>query len=93
MLFDAVSRHGSGSGPLPVKLFKASIGRRAGPRRPVTGDDWFQGALQLPTIKEATEKLVAEALRRSDGNQSVAARVLGITPQALSQRLRRAADR
>ena len=44
----------------------------------------------LPTIKEATEQLVAEAMRRAGGNQAAAARILGITRQALSQRIRRA---
>ena len=94
MIFDAVSRQGPGSGAvLPAKFFKTALGHRS-LRKPVsTGDDYFLGALQLPTIKEATEKLVAEALKRADGNQSVAARILGITPQALSQRLRRAGDR
>jgi len=89
-----VSRQGPGSGAvLPAKFFKTALGHRS-LRKPVsTGDDYFLGALQLPTIKEATEKLVAEALKRADGNQSVAARILGITPQALSQRLRRAGDR
>jgi len=32
---------------------------------------------------------VGEALKRADGNQSVAARILGISPQALSARLKK----
>ncbi|MEW6364637.1 MAG: sigma-54 dependent transcriptional regulator [Acidobacteriota bacterium] len=42
----------------------------------------------LPTLKQAARSLVAEAMRRADGNQSVAARLLGITQQALSKRLK-----
>ena len=42
---------------------------------------------RLPTIKEATEAVIYEALDRAGGNQSAAARVLGITQQALSKRL------
>ena len=41
----------------------------------------------LPTIKQAAKLLVAEAMRRAKGNQSVAAGMLGITQQALSKRL------
>jgi DNA-binding NtrC family response regulator len=43
----------------------------------------------LPKIKEAEELLLAEALRRADGNQGVAAAMLGITRQAVNQRLLR----
>jgi DNA-binding NtrC family response regulator len=44
---------------------------------------------QLPTIKEATSALIQEALHRANGNQREAAFMLGITPQALSQRLKK----
>lgn len=43
---------------------------------------------KLPTLKEATQLLIDEALRRAKGNQSHAARLLGISPQALSKRLK-----
>ncbi len=41
----------------------------------------------LPTLKEAEESLICEALRRADGNQGVAAGLLGISRQALNKRL------
>jgi DNA-binding protein Fis len=44
---------------------------------------------RLPSIKQATEMLIDEALRRSRGNQSLAADLLGISHQALSKRLQR----
>lgn len=44
---------------------------------------------RLPSLKEATEGLIAEALRRAHGNQTTAAGLLGISPQALSKRLSR----
>jgi DNA-binding NtrC family response regulator len=48
---------------------------------------------RLPTLKEAEdgliEALITEALRRADGNQGVAARLLGISRQALNKRLHR----
>lgn len=43
---------------------------------------------QLPTLAEAVQQVIDEALRRSDGNQAAAARLLGITRQALHHRLR-----
>mgnify|MGYP006282375175 FL=1 len=43
----------------------------------------------LPTIEELTDQLIDEALRRTDGNQSAAARMLGITSSAVNKRLRR----
>jgi DNA-binding NtrC family response regulator len=42
----------------------------------------------LPSASELIELLFDEALKRADGNQSVAARLLGVTPQAVSKRLK-----
>ncbi|HPB56704.1 MAG TPA: helix-turn-helix domain-containing protein, partial [Candidatus Aminicenantes bacterium] len=54
--------------------------------------DLLQGLTSLPTIREMEETLVREALRRSQENQSVAARLLGISRQALNSRLNRRRD-
>jgi two-component system, NtrC family, nitrogen regulation response regulator GlnG len=43
----------------------------------------------LPALKEAEDALIAEALRRADGNQGVAAGMLGMSRQALNKRLSR----
>jgi DNA-binding NtrC family response regulator len=43
---------------------------------------------RLPTLGQAAEMLIDEALRRARGNQSAAARYLGISHQALSKRLK-----
>ena len=42
---------------------------------------------RLPTLSEADEYLVAAALRQAGGNQGIAAKILGITRQALNKRL------
>ena len=84
LVFDAVSRHKSGE--LSMDAFTQIIGHDAA----------FSAAMQpvlrfsdpLPTIKEATGLLITEAIERSGGNQTVAARVLGISQPALSQRLK-----
>ncbi len=44
---------------------------------------------RLPTLKKAEDTLISEALRRADGNQGVAATLLGISRQALNKRLTR----
>jgi DNA-binding NtrC family response regulator len=41
----------------------------------------------FPTLEEMTERHIQEALRRSGGNQSMAARLLGISQSTISRRL------
>jgi DNA-binding NtrC family response regulator len=43
---------------------------------------------RLPTFGEAAELLVEEAMTRANGNQTIAARLLGISQPALSKRLK-----
>jgi DNA-binding protein Fis len=43
---------------------------------------------QLPTLKQAEQRLIDEAMKRANGNQSIAALSLGITRQALTRRLK-----
>jgi DNA-binding NtrC family response regulator len=96
MIFDAVSRHRSGM--LSLDAFKAHIGGDNGaaavppslPHGPEEGPPIAFSSC-LPTIKQATALLVAEAMKRADGNQSIAARMLGISQQALSKRLKKMA--
>lgn len=42
---------------------------------------------RLPTFSEAEESLVAAALKQAGGNQGIAAKILGITRQALNKRI------
>lgn len=48
----------------------------------------FLGCDEVPTLGEAVEQLVAEAMRRADNNQTIASRMLGISQPALSKRLK-----
>ncbi len=82
MIFDAVSRAQTGS--LPLDLIKP-----AEQIRPINGMNFYAGLKELPTIKETTDWLVDEAVKRALGNQSVAARTLGITQPALSSRMKK----
>jgi len=94
MIFDAVAKHESGV--LSMDSFRQIIGHeRIASAASQTGpsSDHDEGAWSLdlstrfPTLKEAEEYLVAEALRRCDQNQRIAAEMLGITRQALNKRL------
>ena len=44
----------------------------------------------LPTLEEAERFLIAEALEKSGGNQTAAARMLGVSQSTLSRRLSQA---
>ncbi len=90
MVHDAVAQNKSG-----VPMLE-SLGKKTGCKvNPRQADSSGSGMDQIPgnrqdhffTLKEAEESLIAEALRRSGGNQGPAAALLGITRQALNQRL------
>jgi two-component system, NtrC family, nitrogen regulation response regulator GlnG len=92
MAFDAVARHQGGL--LSLQSFKVAIA--AGP--PAIHNATEPATLmslsslfpdRLPTLSEAQGALIAEALRRADGNQGVAAGMLGLSRQALNKRLTR----
>ena len=93
MVFDAVSRHRSGV--LPVETFNAHISREQASHgllpasHNIDVDPPITFSHKLPTIKQATRFLIEEAMRRSGGNQSRAAKILGISQQALSKRLKK----
>jgi len=92
MIFDAVSRHRSGG--LSLDSFRVHIRRDGLPRspspthEPAYDDRAVIFPSNLPTIREATEMLIREALNRCGGNQSKAAKLLGVSQQALSKRLK-----
>ncbi len=56
---------------------------------PKTEAGLFADAHPLPTIQQATAHLIEEALRRAEGSQTAAARLLGISQSSLSKRLKR----
>lgn len=94
MVFDAVANHESRM--LSMALFKACIteipqpdvsdGKQADAASPYTFFD------RLPTIRESQSLLIAEAMHRAEGNQTIAARLLGISRTALNKRLKQYAD-
>ena len=88
MVFDAVSLHESHV--LSMESFLEAMGRRdAPPESPDAAEkNPFAGLQPLPGFDEALELLVEEAMERAGGNQTLAARLLGISQPALSKRLK-----
>ena len=93
MIFDAVGRDQSKM--LSLESIKTALQgsyQTAPPSPPLFSPSlkpWLVRLKKFPTIKETTAALVQEAMARSKNNQRVAALMLGITPQALNQRLKK----
>jgi len=85
MVYDAVSLHPGRM--LSMESFERAIGQ-AQAASPAPAVNPFSGFERLPTFSEAAGFLVEEALERSGGNQTLAARLLGISQPALSKRLK-----
>jgi DNA-binding NtrC family response regulator len=92
IVFDAVSSHKSGK--LSMESFKSHIYKKH-PKFETESKQLLQEkrvlisfSEQLPTLKQTEQLLIDEAMKRADGNQSIAALSLGITRQALNRRLK-----
>ena len=96
MTYDAVSYHKSGK--LSLDVFRKHIGKSLPGNRSEghAAGQQLEPLLrffdQLPTFKQAEQLLIDEAMKRSEGNQAVAAMHLGITRQALNRRLRKSQE-
>ncbi|HVO68020.1 MAG TPA: sigma-54 dependent transcriptional regulator [Syntrophales bacterium] len=92
VITNAVSAHKSGM--LSLDVFKTYIQEQrsshGGAHRERDGVVHTAIAFpdQLPTLKQMEEQLIAEAMKRANGNQAAAALSLGITRQALNRRLK-----
>ena len=93
MIFDAVAQHQGGV--LSLKTFRSiAFDRRNGPDDGPPASPALENLSSLfpdslPTLKEAEQALITEAMQRADGNQGIAAGMLGLTRQALNKRLTR----
>jgi len=89
MVFDAVSTHDGHV--LSMRSFLEAMGRHEPPDE-VEGcaadRNPFAGLERLPAFDEALELLAHEAMARAGGNQTLAARLIGISQPALSKRLK-----
>ncbi|MCJ7538349.1 MAG: sigma-54-dependent Fis family transcriptional regulator, partial [Desulfobacterales bacterium] len=92
MVFNAVSSHKSGK--LSMESFKSHIYQKH-PSFETESKQLLEEkkvllafSEQLPTLKQADQLLIDEAMKRANDNQSTAALSLGITRQALNRRLK-----
>lgn len=93
MVNDAAALHKSGK--LSLESFRgfihqASQHARGGPAHGPEDSSSLENIFgHFPALKEIDDFLIEEAMKRADGNQGIAASLLGITRQALNQRLKK----
>jgi DNA-binding NtrC family response regulator len=91
MVYDAVSLHTSKM--LSMNAFIQAMGVKndvppASNKERGGGYNPFTVCEELPSLNEAIDLLLSETMRRSDNNQTIASRMLGISQPALSKRLK-----
>lgn len=85
-IFDAVARHQSAR--MNVNLFTTDLNHahvERVPPLPATESNLFAHLKKLPSIQSANEMLIDETLKRTQGNKSLAAQILGITRQTIAK--------
>jgi DNA-binding NtrC family response regulator len=95
MIYDAGSRHKSGL--LSLESFRAKIapaqkdgqGMLPSAPEPLHPGDEVVFPERLPILRKIEPLRIAETLKRSGGNQTIAAQILGFTRKALNNRLQR----
>ncbi len=95
MMFEAVSLHTSGI--LSMESIRRNIAdhnqernsKDAGLTFNQQTNEFLSFPGRFPTLEEAENSLIEEALKRAEGNQTIAAELLGISRRALNNRLRR----
>jgi DNA-binding NtrC family response regulator len=90
MVFDAMATHPGGN--MSLASFKNAMNRtdNSAALKTAASDDGLASSVifnPLPTLKQAEEILISKAMEQSNGNQALAARLLGISRQALNGRL------
>jgi DNA-binding NtrC family response regulator len=96
MIYDAVSAHTSGV--LSMKSFRKVIDNKQKGNQDLSEDmmsgelHWFQAFNPLPSLKQAENLLIREAMKQAKGNQTIAAQILGITRQTLINKLKKQSE-
>ncbi|BCS55794.1 sigma-54 dependent transcriptional regulator [Geobacter sp. SVR] len=89
-VFDAVARHNDGM--LSLESFpgitNAAPARSSTVVLPADGNGIYNIFGRLPTFREIENYLITEAMKVSGGSQAVAASMLGVTRQTISNRLK-----
>lgn len=87
MVADALGTHEGGT--LSMRAFRAAISQDARKNLAENSEQKLIFGATLPFLSEAGELLVAEAMERAAGNQTIAASLLGISRPALNKRLKK----
>lgn len=91
MVYDAVARHKGGV--LSMESFRDIIGQErqgaAAQARAAEETVPYGTRENFPTLRDAESALIDKAMKLANGNQGIAASLLGITRQALNKRLNR----
>lgn len=89
LVYDAVSRHHSRL--LSMDVFRKVMVSEVSHKRLVLSNSAvsFDPDVSLPSLNAMDTYLIEEAMRRTDNNQSLAARMLGISQPALSKRMKK----
>lgn len=92
MVYDAVARHKTGM--LSMDSFREAVwneqvaGQSLCSSLPGQGASLYAFLGRIPTFKEMETLLIKEALAHAQGNQGIAASLLGVSRQALNRRLK-----
>lgn len=90
LIVDAVSRNSSSV--LSLAFFKAYIRQQKSPDSSAIVEEPMDSAIsysgEFPSMRDVEEYFINEAMKRSGGNQSIAAELLGVSQSTLSRRLR-----
>ena len=89
MVFDAVARHESGVMALAPFLDLMGMSEEEPPAPSEEGADGLRFPFPLPSLRHIEESAVREALERVQGNQSAAARMLGVSRPTIARHLSR----
>ena len=89
LAYDAMSQHRSHI--LSMSVFRRILDIETPPPDPNENlcPVHFNDQVSLPTLQEMGDLLIDEAMRRAQGNQSLASRLIGISQPALSKRLKK----
>ncbi len=94
MIFDAISLHRSGILSLEsirkqLDTGQVQYNRVDAPSEAGADEQLMLFPARFPTLREAEDLVIQEALKRAENNQAIAASLLGMSRRALNNRLRR----
>jgi DNA-binding NtrC family response regulator len=89
MAFDAVARHGHGVLAIAPFLELMGISEDEDPERPDEAPSDLRFPYPMPRLRQLEQAAVAVALERVQGNQSAAARMLGVSRPTIARHVQR----